>query len=110
VSCGLGQTILWCRQLNSVHAALPSDAFLQARAFYGFQIAIENIHSGNLALPAMISSHGACINDSGTAVVITATLCNCVSQLFDMIKQCITCYSRCPQPSCMSLRLLSSLC
>jgi hypothetical protein len=33
-----------------VHAVLPAVAFMQARAFYGFQIAIENIHSGNIAL------------------------------------------------------------
>jgi hypothetical protein len=72
----LGQTILWQRQVSpyAVHAVLPVAVLLQARAFYGFQIAIENIHSGKHALQALISNPASCCVDSGTALATCALL------------------------------------
>ena len=37
----------------------PSHFMLQAKAFYGFQIAIENIHSGEAALQSRLLNLGA---------------------------------------------------
>jgi hypothetical protein len=65
----LGQTFLWWGQHSpyAVRAVLRVDLLLQARAFYGFQIAIENIHSGNQGLQVMISKSASCVVDSGMA-------------------------------------------
>jgi hypothetical protein len=73
----LGQTILWPGQPSpyAVHAVLPVALFLQARAFYGFQIAIENIHSGDHTLQAFISKPATSCVHSGTAPATCALLC-----------------------------------
>ena len=47
---------------------LSRRLFLQARAFYGFQIAIENIHSGECGPPSSafrIAFAGVCLSVCG---------------------------------------------